>query len=519
MVNVKTFRPKGFTGKGDKHLTKIKRELKNQLKKFQKTLERDEALKLPGKHVDFLAEVLVEFAEDLHNNIGLWKSYEANNREFFGTPLPLTPSPGDSLEDNTLQAPRVHHFLWLFYQELDPFLVLPPNLTSLSNLATLLADFLNDKFADVPQDSGIKQFLNEPNTYGWNIKEKLVWLGTQSYLFRLSFMEYRQEIGEKMNIRTIDDFICQETTRFSGLGVIDILAATLNISEQQRQDLRSWYERHLALFKVQSQHQRNETIRVINLMNEASYVVKVGGDMLDIFPKGLYLLGSLVPWDGHWYWSGTQESFGRHLSKLQIEEFKQKFLISRPHVVYRYNNKLVQKARDMEKVQYEEFLKFHGKDLVVYPDGQALAEGMYKQFQAYNSSLRKQHNIQKTEPDIDLSVFQQQFQGLKNGVAVFFNPDEGQEMMQEFHTVISGMKKQGKDLNEDEMEAIRALVIEDVISPQFVKRVVQEYGDASIAAAFFIDNDPDGINLNYLLRRYKGVFYRNRYPSISITGI
>jgi hypothetical protein len=89
-------------------------------------------------------------------------------------------------------------------------------------------------------------------------------------------------------------------------------------------------------------------------------------------------------------------------------------------------------------------------------------------------------------------------------------------MMREFNDVLSGLKKQGADLNDDEIERIRSLVIEDAISPQFVRRVVHEYGDESIAATFFIEPDPDGVYLEYLLRRYKGHFYRNRYPSISI---
>ena len=47
-------------------------------------------------------------------------------------------------------------------------------------------------------------------------------------------------------------------------------------------------------------------------------------------------------------------------------------------------------------------------------------------------------------------------------------------------------------------------------------KLVHDYGDASIAAAFLIPQDCDTYYLEYLLRRYKGHFYRNRYPSLSI---
>jgi hypothetical protein len=56
----------------------------------------------------------------------------------------------------------------------------------------------------------------------------------------------------------------------------------------------------------------------------------------------------------------------------------------------------------------------------------------------------------------------------------------------------------------------------DAISPQFVRKLVQEYGDVSIAATFLMPEACDKHYLEYLLRRYKGHFYRNRYPSLTI---
>src|SRR5262249_39189005 len=85
-----------------------------------------------------------------------------------------------------------------------------------------------------------------------------VWLGrpkkarvvrTASLFFRLAFEAYYQGQGGTADIPTLDDFLCQETTHWSGLGVIDMLAAILDITDRQRHDLRSWYERHMAYFR------------------------------------------------------------------------------------------------------------------------------------------------------------------------------------------------------------------------------------------------------------------------------
>src|SRR4029453_11717856 len=73
-----------------------------------------------------------------------------------------------------------------------------------------------------------------------------------TYLFRLPCTHYVSDHGGTADIPTLDDFLCQETTHWSGLGVIDILAATLDMTADQRRELRRWYERHMAYFRVVS---------------------------------------------------------------------------------------------------------------------------------------------------------------------------------------------------------------------------------------------------------------------------
>jgi hypothetical protein len=89
-------------------------------------------------------------------------------------------------------------------------------------------------------------------------------------------------------------------------------------------------------------------------------------------------------------------------------------------------------------------------------------------------------------------------------------------MMTGFDDVLRGFQKRGSDVKEEESEGIRQFLYADAISPPFVGKLTQEYGDASIAAAFLIPQDSDKYYLEYLLRRYKGHFYRKRYPSLSI---
>jgi hypothetical protein len=66
-----------------------------------------------------------------------------------------------------------------------------------------------------------------------------------------------------------------------------------------------------------------------------------------------------------------------------------------------------------------------------------------------------------------------------------------------FNDMVSGLKKRGQDLTEDEADAIHSLMISDAISPGFVQRLVEAYGDESIASTFLFDNLDDKVYLDY----------------------
>ena len=53
-----------------------------------------------------------------------------------------------------------------------------------------IAELLSARFTHLRYDSGVQTFLRTPNTYGWDVKRKLVWLGQHSYLFRLHCEQY-----------------------------------------------------------------------------------------------------------------------------------------------------------------------------------------------------------------------------------------------------------------------------------------------------------------------------------------
>ena len=238
------------------------------------------------------------------------------------------------------------------------------------------------------------------------------------------------------------------------------------------------------------------------------------------FQRDDVVFGGLVPWDGVWYWSGVQHK-SPHVTDEAIQQIKRDFPLKASQVVYRYCDALAAKARELIGKHAQQFLDYYGTDLVIYPDGNAMVEDMQKFYQYQFASAPKaevealldRHQISEPSPQVAWSP---ELLECDDGIGVYFNPEEGQEMMTGFDEVLSGFQKRGSDVQEEESEGMRQFLYADAISPKFVGKLVQEYGDASIAAAFLMPRECAPYYLEYLLRRYKGHFYRKRYPSLSI---
>ncbi len=517
-MDFQSHRPVGYIAQGEKYLRPLAEELENLLVKTQQSFTYD-TLHLSNSKLEELAGVLVEFAEDVHNDIGIWNSLERFNSEFFGTPLPFVYELKGGMDQEVGYEHRIQHLLWVLYSELNPHLILSPTHHDLQQLSETASSFLKSRFAKIPRGSSVKKFLLRPNTFGWDVKRKLIWLGTHSYLFRNPFRNYVENHGGKQEIPITDDFVCEKTTAWSGLGVTDILASILDISEEQRLDLRNWYERHQSYYRVVAN--KGQISEVLNILNDKPYKVRISADK-NPFEVGTVVLGSLVPWNGEWYWSGMQYKHTLNIiTEETLQEQKDAFLRKFPEIAYRYCSELVEKAKQVNALQYHEFTQYHSNDLVIYPNGLSMAADCQKEIRLQWESKPKdvinrvtnEHKLKGLWPDMS---FPRELLDSETGVGVYYNPDEGTEIMIGFNNIVSGLNKKGINLNEEEEESIRSFIWSDLISPKFVRRLTQEYGSESIEAAFLIRGSHDESHVDYLLRRYKGAYYQRRYPRITL---
>jgi len=490
----------------------LQRSLKVMLEKLSiKAL----ALSSGGRHK--LAEVLVEFVYDLQNGIGLWLTLERYNREFFGTPLPFVLRKNQKIESLLISPYRLQYLLWCKYSHYKPDMIMSPTHKGLVELATQLALFINQHIRLKMKAPSIGQFLFSDNEYGWDVKRKLVWLGQYTYLFRDEYQAYMDNLDGEQSIERTDDFICQETTAWSGLGVIDFLAHILNINESQQAELKSWYERHVSVYEIVTVTKDVQIAK--NIVTRENYTIRTN-QIIPGMVEESFVYGSLVPWSGEWYWSGTQNLLGQNLTENIIQEIKTD-LTKRSAIVYRYAKDLLKQAQEHTEKYYTDFVKQFGDELVIFPDGYKMAAALQnmskKQFENLDREaqldMQEKHSLKNPWSNFN---FPQNLLENDDGIGLFFEKSEGLQMMTFFSDVQSGLEKRGERLNDDELEALRGFIMSHNTSPSFVSKLLNGPKIRSIKEAFLLRNQNNEMVVQFLLRKYKGDYFRNHYPNMSV---
>lgn len=508
-------RPEKQLNKEEKNLPFLTDELEKFIKGTYPLLSHD-SLKLNDGQIRRLANLLIELAEDLYSDIGIWKSYENQNINIFGTPLPCTLENGGQIisEYEPFNEYRIQHFLWNIYGMLKPNLIFSHHHKDLHYLTEEITVFLKNKLYYLPKESSIKSFLQKPEDDAYDIKKKLIWLGTKSYLFRENFQYYLNKNNLKEEIPTIDDFIVQVATLWSGLGAIDILVDVLNVAQARKNDIKSWKERHLAFYLVKTVQRKKLIVR--NIITDETYHI-MNSTSNPPFNEGEVIFGNTIKYGDKWYWSGNQKSF-EDLSESQIQEIREDFIKNAPKVVYRYDKNLLEIARNRLKKMYNEFVDQWGDDMVEFIDGLSyLAYLQGKERKKYEKltpaefeEMKNKHNLKDNSPNFEIP---DEVINCENGIMVFFNKVVGQELLIDFNNFKRALEKQGQNLTDEDIDYMHILIEDGSISPDFARKIMAKYRSESVMKAYYVDTEEC---IDFLLRKYKGAFYQKKYPSLSV---
>ncbi|MDR2673696.1 MAG: hypothetical protein LBC18_02240 [Opitutaceae bacterium] len=523
-----------------------------------------------------LALCLAEMAEDISAGGGVWDVVEHHNQELFGTPLPLFARPAADTA-GAGSAPRGREMDWrrfaFFLHTVWPFLfeektVIAARDLNLKKIAAAAAGFFKKTFLPAAAGSAsaaaggvlvsIKTLLNKTSHDGdfdgADLKKKLIWFGTHSWLLRFGFSDYLldgKNVDEHRATDLIDDYLCQNCSPWSGLGTTDFIARLVDsLTDSDRADLASWHERHRAFFRYNGRAPAPAAggagfESVENLLVRREYLVRARNFLADFgVPGGCILSGSLARWRGAWRWSGAQEQLGK-ISGAALEEILAKMRVKMPRVVYRYDEKLLAKAREMEALLRDDFVKYYNGNFAVFPDGLAYAASEQRRMRKYTEArmratgmglqeFQKKHGRKDPAPNMKLPP------GLLNcpgAVAMFYEDGDGAEIITEYGGLLAALRGAGDGggvVTAEQRAVLLDTMTDAEIGPAFVRRIVAGNGARGIAELFVGKNagagataggdetgagaDEERMLVEYLLRRFKGERFRQpRYPSISLT--
>ena len=302
------------------------------------------------------------------------------------------------------------------------------------------------------------------------------------------------------------------------MGVLDFLIEVIGLTDAQKLEIGSWYERHVAYYKILEVNR--EEIKAENLIINKIYTVYDPQDHIfnSPFKKGMIIFGGLVPFNDKWYWSGSQREL---TTKEPEQEIARNFQAKYPSINYRYNKETLEKAKTRMLENHHYFKAYFKSDFVEFSTGIELADAsfeklLYEQKQRLSSDDYQAQLLKFEEAGITAkSIKNKAILESEEGLCLFHNPAVGEEIITNYHKIKGALQKKGKGLSMEDIDTIQHIFQDSSISLDLLKRLIKDFGSASIAQAFYIKKRPK-YWVDYLLRKMKGRDFRNRYPMISI---
>lgn len=521
-IIIQNSRPEGFRGRIERYLPKIGLALYKFILKLRDDLPYL-SNQIDATCAKYVSAMCILFAEDLHCRLGLWNAVEKWNAKIFHTPLPFIIPEGDQKEDlKGYDVRRVKFFLWQvlseYFDNEDTSLVMNPHDKDLCRLAQNVSEFLTTRFSPkLPQNSGIRRFLELEHPEAPDLKRKLVWLGTQSYLFSRNAPPQDFNNVEEFNywIQSVDDYICQDCSRWSGMGALEVLADVLHLEGKDREDLMDWSNRLQATYEVLSRKAKGEivkSIEALNLLNDEVYRVEIGKD----FPvtEGEVVLGALIPWRGVWFWSGTQRPIGSMTPK-EKEELKNMLQKENLEWVYRSCPDKLEKAKESALRHHKQFVHFYGDDLKTFPNVEEMMSSEKERLEAYNQQIAWANSKPGKEPKLKNFQFNENMMKWKGQVAAFSDPEHGISYIPDFK-ILKEALTQSSAYSEEMWQRFSRFMEDPTVPPSCVRRLTKEYGQKGLLAHYRCSDQPTELVQEFFLRSMKGRQFRKVFPNVAI---
>ncbi|MCP4149537.1 MAG: DUF3843 family protein [bacterium] len=491
--------------------------LKRQKKFTFKTLELtpDEAMSL--------AWMLSGYLEDMINYIGIFKALTDKNRELFSTPIPLFLRNPKGFTPGSIHKKAVSYLVWYFFREYRPALLLSPTHEDLQTITGEFYTILKKKSKEVPRGSKVKEYLSLKGvTEAQEVKKRLVWFGMTSYLFTFSMRNQLKGMNmQKPDITAIDACIQERATRLSGLNALDIFVQMADLEKDLKNDLKAWATPYMSLYRINEI--KDDYWVVENMISHQQYNVSMADSQSSGLPghiaKEGYSLGSIVPWNNAWCWTGGQLVYPS-MTPEQVADVIKRTQIPNSKLNYRFCEKTKEKATDVINQQHENFVKHFKTDVVTFSSGTVMRDEINAFFNEINKEKlakiseeeKAKHNLQE---GTTLTNYPEEL--LKSeDVAALHVKDKGITYFTGFGKLVKALEKKGTNLAKEDEDVIHDYVFFDDVPYQLFHLLKKDHTFESVGKAFRIKDWQDEPDLEYLLRSYKGNVYKDKYPNIKL---
>lgn len=496
-------RPPAGVGRGDKYLAHHAQELRRIL---ARTSHRHPELKVLGDRLAaVLAVWLVEMAEDLHNDIGIWRAVEQANLERYQTPLPFLVTPGEA-PPSGFDARRFQYYL---YVTLHQALCLPiqPRSAVLQVVAEAVSQYCREKFALVPRDSGVKQYLSaKPGGY-LVVTDMLLWFGTQSYLLRPMFNLMAAATRDRG--ASLPAVFCRGIhTAWLGLTPVEWLARVLPLSEADRQDLLTWRKITPCggeVVAVQRLSQGGLEVRLRSLLNGREYSGCAYGIGDNLVP-GRMARGNLMRWRGQWHWDTfLAEAYPRAYNAAQLTEIRRNDAVAASERILQLYPELAEPVRARRAEFHQQFVARHGGELTVVRTGREAAELWREQQRAL---------LPEGDPptlDDAMSALPRPLIEAQNGVAVHSDPAHGLSFKDHFDDLMAALKKPAGPWTQAELSALANVITDFKAGPALSRRLAAEHGKRIFLTPHGLEQEPEDLAFDWLLDANHGHYREPDY--------
>lgn len=293
-----------------------------------KSMNTDEDLDLEPYEAMLIGMSLSGYVEDLATDLGIWSALLQHHAACYGPDyqVPFFPEvPEDTELESEPSIYAVSYLLWGLLRILRPGLIVPPH--SPFHIIIPADDCMRviDRYwMQAPSNDYLADFLLDENRSYQSLKDRLLWLHTNSYLFgprHHSQMLHRPEQqmagrpqDQMSELMELDRDAHDTPSIWSAVTALQLLPHIIDADEADTQMLLNWAPLRTSLYQSEGWEDASHTrLRFRPVLGLPPCIVQFEPDDPAPSPHmtapGTYCLGSLVPWKQGWHFSGPFQAF------------------------------------------------------------------------------------------------------------------------------------------------------------------------------------------------------------------